>query len=104
MEEKHLGLYFEIYRSIWPSELFYLGDTSPSILLTFVRRPSYTYKSGFPNILWVPETCHSGDGCFDILVPQRVDERGKDSRDHIAHDVEVEGQVGPVGHIGDGNG
>ena len=56
---------------------------------------------------WVPGTRHSGDGCFDILVPQRVEERvegrGEKSIYHFAHGVGVEGQVSSVGHVGYGN-
>ena len=44
---------------------------------------------------WVLGTCYFGDGCFDILVPQRVDERVEDrcenSMHHVTHDVEVKG-------------
>lgn len=46
-------------------------------------------------------------GCFDILIPQRVDERVEDrcenSINHIAHNVEVQGQMNSVGHIRYGN-
>ena len=103
--EEYLGLYFKNYYSnylaIWIVQ-FYL------YCYWCLWENKVHYQSGFCRVIWIPGTCHFGDGCFDILVPQCVDERVEDrcenSKHHVAHDVEVEGHVSPVGHVGYGNG
>ena len=90
--EEYLGLYFENYFSnylaIWIIHF-------PSIVIGAGEKIKFTYESGFPRFLCVLGTCRFCDCCFDILVPQRVDERAEDrwenSMHHVAHDVEVEG-------------
>jgi len=63
---------------------------------------------GLSNTLWILVTDNFSDGRLDIFVPQgvddRVENRCENGIDHVPHDVEVYGEVSPVGHIGYGNG